>query len=56
MTHELTVTVASRRGGRTWWDVRCECGWHGRQTTIVQRATEQHAKHVAHEEARDGTR
>jgi hypothetical protein len=52
MTHELTVTVASRRGGHTWWDVRCTCGWHGRQTTIVQRAAEEHDKHVRHEEER----
>lgn len=52
MTHELTVTVASRRGGHTWWDVRCSCGWRGRQTTIVQRAVEEHAKHVAHENER----
>ena len=53
MTHELTVTVASRRGGRTWWDVRCTCGWHGRQTTIVQRAVEEHDKHVRHEDERN---
>ena len=56
MTHELTVTVASRRGGHTWWDVRCSCGWHGRQTTIYRMAVMEHAKHVAHEEARNGTR
>lgn len=46
LARELAVTVASRRGGRIWWEPRCTCRWHGRQTTIVQRATAEHAKHA----------